>query len=698
VTMVKGHISTPEDSLCASCKQLDVAHLFAGYGNDEPVPAQGRHVISLHKRSQKITCQMCQFFINLAPSYKRDYKQHVRLFDRIKASTLKPFDAIQTRLPRSRFLSILRENTRLVYDNNIQDEIVQSGVVVMHESGNTANSSPVRTINPSRVDYEFIAACLDTCEKTHDICKQIPHEFNLPFIQLIDCHERKVVTRPSRERYFALSYVWGPTQQERTLLREELLEDKEFSFNKSPLTVQDAILATQRLGRRYIWIDKYCIAQHGIDKQKTLLNMDQIYKNAEATLVSLYGTNDQSGLPGVSSTARTEQPRFPVGDACLISSCPPISTVIQSSTWATRGWCYQEARLSQRCLFFTEYQVYLVCQEGTRSEAVPEEASTSYIPYLINSSCLDANIFGPAVSIADGIYRDRLAFTRRSLTRESDILDAFRGILHASDFVSLYGIPIAPVNSKMDPYTAFALGLLWTRTPAHAMPRHLRSYKEPRRVRRKDFPTWSWTSVTGEIYNQTHGEGSAFGRYLKGDVEATIESHAYLRIWLHIDDKPVPLHEIMATHNSNILPEDSSDLLVEADVVQVFFQEDVHNRYKPACLDGGNFVLTPFYAVFDLDPDPVRGHKRKISDDRPLVIEHGPFDTHGIRRGLEDAIILVNWNDDQRQSKHRCILMLIEWTGEGRARRRGLLSEYKLSHEAAHIKELPKRRCKFILE
>jgi hypothetical protein len=693
--MVIGQLPS-EEYLCASCKQLDISRLFAPSNEDEPVPAQGRQIRSLHKRSQKIGCKLCQFFVNQSPKYKRDYKQHVRLFDRIKASTFKPLDPTQARLPRARFLSVLRENSRLVYDNVIQDEIVQSGVVVLHDPDADESQSPIRTVDAANVDYEFISSCLDHCKENHELCNQVKHEYSLPFIQLIDCIERRVVHASPNEQYFALSYVWGPTQEEKTRLREELLQEKAFSFNKAPLTVQDAILATKRLGRRYLWVDKYCIAQHGggPEKQKTLTNMDQIYKNAEATIVSLYGVNDSSGLPGVSSTQRTPQPQFTMGNTCLLSSCPPISTIIQSSTWATRGWCYQEARLSQRCIFFTEYQVYLVCQDTTRSEAVPDEAHTSYIPYLINARCLDANIFGASTSIAEGIFRDRLIFTRRSLTRESDVLDAFRGILHASSFTSLYGIPIAPRTSKMDPYVAFALGMLWTRTPPSAMPRHLRSEKVMPRRRRLGFPTWSWTSVTGEIFNQTLGEDSAFGRYLRGDADAEIkndESNFYLRIWVHIDDKPVPLHEIMASHSSHILPEMSQRLLVEGDLVQITLR-DGKNEYRPAFMDGGNFVLTPFYAVLDLDPEPVRaGHKRKGSEQLPYI----PLP--GIKKS-EDALILVDWNDAQRKSKNRCVFMLLKWVAEGVAERTGLLSEYKMSHEASHIKALPKWRTRFLLQ
>lgn len=65
--------------------------------------------------------------------------------------------------------------------------------------------------------------------------------------------------------------------------------------------------------------------------------MDHIYENAEATIVAMYGENDRAGLPGVSGISRRPQSCFRTARGCLVSSCPPVSTVTQASVWATRG-------------------------------------------------------------------------------------------------------------------------------------------------------------------------------------------------------------------------------------------------------------------------------------------------------------------------------------------------------------------------
>lgn len=48
-------------------------------------------VLSISKRSRKTDCNLCRYFVDFASnSYRRDYKQHVRLFHRIKSSSLHP--------------------------------------------------------------------------------------------------------------------------------------------------------------------------------------------------------------------------------------------------------------------------------------------------------------------------------------------------------------------------------------------------------------------------------------------------------------------------------------------------------------------------------------------------------------------------------------------------------------------------------
>lgn len=63
----------------------------------------------------------------------------------------------------------------------------------------------------------------------------------------------------------------------------------------------------------------------------------------------------------------------------------------------------------------------------------------------------------------------------------------------------------------------------------------------------------------------------------------------------------------------------------------------------------------------------------------------------------QDALILIEWNDDQPQSKTRWIFMLLRWVSDGIAERVGLLSKYRDECDTRFTKSVPRRRMKFEL-
>jgi hypothetical protein len=88
--------------------------------------------------------------------------------------------------------------------------------------------------------------------------------------------------------------------------------------------------------------------------------MDLIYQNSEVTIVAL-GKDPTYGLPGAGERRRVAQSYAQVGRHLLVSSLMDPRYHIGASTWAKRGWTYQEALLSRRRLVFTDEQVYYEC-------------------------------------------------------------------------------------------------------------------------------------------------------------------------------------------------------------------------------------------------------------------------------------------------------------------------------------------------
>jgi hypothetical protein len=115
------------------------------------------------------------------------------------------------------------------------------------------------------------------------------------------------------------------------------------------------MIVVRNLGKRYLWVDKYCIDQQDHNaKDLQIQNMDRIYEGAFATIVASAGHNAEFGLPGAGPTPRKAQPSTVTRNQKLLSTLPSLSHALKESAWITRGWPYQEAVLSRRCLFFTE--------------------------------------------------------------------------------------------------------------------------------------------------------------------------------------------------------------------------------------------------------------------------------------------------------------------------------------------------------
>lgn len=150
---------------------------------------------------------------------------------------------------------------------------------------------------------------------------------------------------------------------------------------------------------------------------------------------------------------------------------------IRQSKWATRAWTYQETLLSKRRLYFTEYQLYFESSYCVRCEWKDAIATNRHWIYSQ----------GAWFSKPSDIYKCIDSYTRRSLTFQSDALNAILGILAVCErkfqVHHLWGMPYmkTSLSSPLDP--AMARSLFF---------RTLRGS-----VRCTEFPSWSWAGWTG---------------------------------------------------------------------------------------------------------------------------------------------------------------------------------------------------------
>jgi hypothetical protein len=97
------------------------------------------------------------------------------------------------------------------------------------------------------IDAGQIRDWVEQCETNHRIACVMDSatQTALRELRVVDCERRIVVRAPPGCRYTALSYVWGPPSNTCESLQEP------------PKTIAQSILFTQKLGYRYLWVDRF---------------------------------------------------------------------------------------------------------------------------------------------------------------------------------------------------------------------------------------------------------------------------------------------------------------------------------------------------------------------------------------------------------------------------------------------------------
>lgn len=175
------------------------------------------------------------------------------------------------------------------------------------------------------VDLGMIRGWLRACEEGHGLCRA--REQGRP-AWLIDVWGECLVPVPVsvgaeaeteyEYEYIALSYVWGEDEVgDSGVLRTCALRGNVEALQKRgalagagpvvmPRTVWQVAQLVRRLGKRYLWVDRFCIIQDSdaAVKQAQLDAMGEIYAGATAVMVAAGAGNADGGLegiPGVSS-------------------------------------------------------------------------------------------------------------------------------------------------------------------------------------------------------------------------------------------------------------------------------------------------------------------------------------------------------------------------------------------------------------
>lgn len=382
-------------------------------------------------------------------------------------------------------VNVHRED-RVSYDEFDRSGVLSAIFSLSAPNGDT-KASIGRNVDVENIDWDHVRSWITSCRQDGHFDQRKGYSPPVeqirsmqPQIRVIDVDAACIVPLPPATAYAALSYQWGMDQ--RLKLK---VENKELLYTPGYLsspqgqpsrTIIDAMATTKQLNYCYLWVDALCIIQDSPEDKKLSLGiMDQIYHNAEITVVAAAGQDAEHGLPGV-SVARTErQIVATVGGITVSNMLEAAAGAIPFSRWNTRGWTYQERLLSRRLLTFTETQVYYHCDqrcnfhEQFHTESVQPERldPRAYLDFE------ESDIWEMyAIGVAE--------YSGRLITDPHDRLPAFTGM--TSFLERPYG---APFFFGL-PVPLFDMGLLW------------RAASQCERGESTQ-PSWSWSGWTSSV-------------------------------------------------------------------------------------------------------------------------------------------------------------------------------------------------------
>ncbi|KAG7294527.1 hypothetical protein NEMBOFW57_004602 [Staphylotrichum longicolle] len=286
-----------------------------------------------------------------------------------------------------------------------------------------------------------------------------------------------------------------------------------------PLTFQDAVHVTRRLGFRYLWIDSLCILQDSkVDWEEQSGQMKHMYEGAVVTIAADAGRDSSCGLSSANKRREFRGTSIPGWEHLIVapaaqsgdtpahfpSTYPHDDPLIvvdgklpsrernDGSLLQMRGWTFQERVLAPRVLHYGEHELGWECASALACECRAgrwwygdKEAHESFYKA---DWCTEP---GPGASLEFSLQWMSLVarYSARALTYPSDKLPALAGL--AARVARSTSCTYLAGHWKED----LGRTLLWT---AGSVPRLMGG----ERLAEYHAPSWSWASVNRAIFAQ----------------------------------------------------------------------------------------------------------------------------------------------------------------------------------------------------
>ena len=225
-----------------------------------------------------------------------------------------------------------------------------------------------RILDPDWADLGIVKQWKNQCLASHGPKCENPMKISpIRPAWLIDTKDKCLVSGQSSGAFVALSYRWGEHSRINVdvdtmakLRKPDALDSPEMSVYLVPV-LRHAMYLTSTIGERYLWADALCIAHGDIVATAEQLNhMGTIYASAIVTIIGADGDFQDGflGLRDISAPRNLKQCIIQFGEDKIVVRDTHMFYSSDSNRYRTRGWVYQEEKMSQRRILFQHKQVH----------------------------------------------------------------------------------------------------------------------------------------------------------------------------------------------------------------------------------------------------------------------------------------------------------------------------------------------------
>lgn len=363
----------------------------------------------------------------------------------------------------------------------------------------------------SEETFRHAHSWLNECLESHPNCPKPDSQYKpTRLIEIIAADDRDIVSAirlhvkdfEAPERYTALSYCWGGNQTF-TATKESLSNlVHDIPLQNLPKTIKDAVITTNKLGIRFLWVDSLCIIQDDDEDQaREIPEMPKIYGNSSLTIIAARASHagegflqdrDVTSIHAGSSEVQYRGPDDTLGSIVLCRELDKKDEPIEK-----RAWTLQERLLSSRILEYGIYKVSWICPTVINDDGWKAKEGGTQVDRVLNEivNSRDESV-EPKIgrrAFSDSWRKTVASYTSRSLTFPADRMRAISGIANA------YGTYGRTLHYKYlaGLWTSDLPGsLLWTIRKTLDDPPYYQPQPRPKTHR---YPSWSWVSVPDPV-------------------------------------------------------------------------------------------------------------------------------------------------------------------------------------------------------